>query len=122
MAKKILIVDDMGSMRMLLRMILQEEGYQLEEACNGTQALIKCMGTSPPDLVLMDVVMPEMNGLECCRRIKEGQDNIPVLMVTTRGEEQHMHEASSAGCDGYLTKPVNRFELINKVRRLLEAA
>jgi len=120
--KKILIVDDMTSVRMLVQMLLKNEEYELDEASDGVFALEKCQGDSPPDLVLLDVLMPNLSGLECCRRLKASEQtkNIPVIIVTTRGENKQKEEAFAAGCDDYLTKPINKDDLINKTRRLLD--
>jgi CheY-like chemotaxis protein len=118
MPKRILIVDDMSSMRMFLKLILKDDGFILEEAGCGKDALAKCRGATPPDLILMDVMMPEMDGLECCRQIKAFLA-VPVIMVTTKGEEQAVLQAHDAGCDGYVTKPVKKPELMTAIRKYL---
>ncbi len=119
--KKILIVDDMVSMRMLVSMLLKYEDFELDEAPDGQVALEKCQGDSPPDLVLLDVMMPKLSGVECCQLLKSSEKtkDIPVIIVTTRGEESQKEEAFAAGCDDYSTKPINKQELVKKIRRLL---
>lgn len=121
MAQKILIVDDMKTVRMLCSMILREEGFELEEADNGFQAVLKVSGAKPPDLILMDVMMPGMNGIECCRMIRKQNETIPIVMLTTKGEEQFVKEAKEAGCNAYLTKPINKLELVLRVKQLLKS-
>lgn len=118
MPKKILIVDDTTSVRMLLRMILKSTDYELVDATDGVEAFKFCNASSPPDLVLLDIIMPNMDGIECCRLIKAGKKtkHIPVIMVTTKGEAQQMEAAYAAGCDDYLTKPINRIELLAKIK------
>ncbi len=108
-------------MRMFLKTILQGEGFELDEAADGIQALAKCLGATPPDIILMDMVMPNMDGLECCRKIKDDKltKHIPVIMVTTMGESRQKVAAVLAGCDAYVTKPVDKSDLMSKIRRLL---
>ena len=118
MAKKILIVDDMTSVRMFLRMILRDEGFELDEASDGGQATEKCLGDNPPDIVLLDVVMPVMDGYECCRRIKAAREEIYIIMVTTHGEQAQKDEAFAAGCNDHLTKPIRQADLLEKLRDL----
>ena len=119
--KKVLIVDDMVSMRMLVNMLLKHEDLELDEAPDGNVALEKCQSDSPPDLILMDVIMPKLSGLECCQMLKSSEKtkNIPVIVVTTRGEDNQREEAFAAGCDDYATKPINKHDLVKKIRRLL---
>lgn len=120
MAKRILIVDDSPTVRMFEVLTLRAQGYAVFEATNGVEALAE-IARHPPDLVLLDVVMPDMDGIECCRRIKSNwrTKHIGVVMLTTRGKPDQMDEAYDAGCDDYLTKPVSRVALTTKVRRLL---
>ncbi len=119
-SKKILIVDDMTSVRMLVRMLLQGEQYQMDEAVNGKDALEKISTGAPPDLVIMDVMMPEMNGIDCCREVRQRYPGLPVVMLTTKGEESYVEMAKEAGASAYLTKPVRRIELLVKIKDLLK--
>jgi len=120
--KKILIVDDTGTMRLFIKLILSREGYSIEEAGNGVEALAK-IAAGKPKAVLMDVMMPEMDGIECLTRIKANPEtkDIPVIMVTTKGEDEPIRKATEAGCDGYVTKPISKIELLSKLKALLTA-
>ena len=121
MANKILIVDDTETMRLAERMMLAGEGYEIEIAEDGLEALDK-IASARPDLVLMDIMMPRMDGIECCRRIKgeEKTKDIKVVMVTTKSEYERVKEAFAAGCDDYITKPIDKTELISKLRDLMK--
>ena len=121
MANKILIVDDTKTMRLAERMMLAGEGYEREIAEDGLEALDK-IANARPDLVLMDIMMPRMDGIECCRRIKsdEKTKDIKVVMVTTKSEYERVKEAFAAGCDDYITKPIDKTELISKLRDLMK--
>ena len=121
MPSKILIVDDTETMRLYEHMLLSGQGYDLEMAENGVEALEK-IKVFEPDLVLLDIMMPEMDGIECCRRIKgdETTKNTKVVIVTTKSEYGKVKEAFAAGCDDYVTKPINRVELLTKMSELLK--
>ena len=121
MASKILIVDDTETMRLYEHMLLSGQGYELDMAENGVQALEKIKDFKP-DLVLMDIMMPEMDGIECCRRIKSDPESkkTKVVIVTTKSEYGKVKEAFAAGCDDYVTKPINRVELLSKMSELLK--
>jgi CheY-like chemotaxis protein len=95
-------------------------GIEILRATNGRQAVELAM-TSIPDLILLDVVMPEMNGIEVCRILRSQPDteHIPIVMATTRGEPRNIEEGYAAGCTDYVTKPLNRGELARKLRELL---
>ncbi len=118
--KKILLVDDSGTTLMMEKMLLKGHPWELITASNGEQAIERLTQNSP-DLVLLDVIMPGMNGFETCRAIRSrdvGRE-IPIIMVTTRGEEQHVEEGFASGCTDYVTKPINGTELVAKVRSYL---
>jgi len=121
MGSKVLIVDDTETMRLYEQMLLAGQGYELELAENGVQALDK-IKANKPNLVLLDIMMPEMDGIECCRQIKsdDGTRDIKVVMVTTKSEYEKVKEAFAAGCDDYVTKPINRVELLSKLKELLK--
>jgi CheY-like chemotaxis protein len=121
MASKILIVDDTETMRLFERMLLSGQGYDLDMAENGSEALKK-IGEFKPDLVLLDIMMPVMDGIECCRKIKSNEETkqIKVVIVTTKSEYGKVKEAFAAGCDDYVTKPINREELLSKMSELLK--
>ena len=121
MASKILIVDDTETMRLTQQMMLKDEDCEIDMATNGVEALEKIQHNRP-DLVLMDIMMPEMDGIECCRRIKTDASlsEIKVVMVTTRSEYSRVKEAFAAGCDDYINKPIDKEELLTKVNDLLK--
>ena len=120
MTKKILLVDDSNTVLLMERMILSQSRYELCTARNGREGVERAH-SERPDLILMDVVMPEMNGLDALAAIRahEATRDIPVIMVTTRGEADSMETGFARGCNDYVTKPVNSNELLAKVRNLL---
>jgi len=123
MARKILLVDDSATVLMMERMILASERFQIVTATNGEEAHERAR-TELPDLILMDIVMPKMTGIQACRAIKDdpATKHIPIILVTTRGEAESMEAGYSSGCNDYVTKPVNSAELLGKIRNLLGAA
>jgi CheY-like chemotaxis protein len=119
--KKILLVDDSCTARLVNRMIFsQKSNYTLISAVDGKEAVERAR-EEKPDLILMDIVMPRMTGLEACRVLKKDQvtSKIPVILLTTRGEEQYVQEGYASGCSDYLTKPVNDVELLDLLRAYL---
>lgn len=118
--KKILLVDDSTTMIMMERMALAGSGYQLLAARDGEEA-VKTARDQKPDLILLDVVMPKMDGFEVCRRLRaEGPTrDIPIIMVSTRGEERNIEKGFDSGCTDYVLKPLNGMELLTKVKSLL---
>jgi len=117
MGKKILLVDDTETVLMAEKMMLAGKGFQILVAKNGAEAL-QVVAQNPPDIILLDIMMPELDGIETCRRLKKDPNtsSIPVVMVTTKGDAQKVEESFSVGCDDYLTKPINKAELLEKVR------
>jgi len=118
--KKILLVDDSATVLMMERTILMKGQYEVVTASDGEQGVAKALAERP-DLILLDVIMPRMNGFEACRRIRE-QDatkSTPIIMVTTRGEEPNVEMGFQAGCSDYVTKPINALELMTKLKALL---
>ena len=118
--KKILLVDDSSTVLLMERMILSKSEYDVVTARDGQEGLERALAEKP-DLILMDVVMPRMDGFEACRRLREqeGTRSIPVIMVTTRGELQSVESGYASGCTDYVTKPINGLELLAKVRSCL---
>jgi len=118
--KKILLVDDSTTMIMMERVALSSGGYQLFAARDGEEAL-ETARDQRPDLILLDVVMPKMDGFEVCRRLRaEGPTrNIPIIIVSTRGEEGNIEKGFDSGCTDYVLKPLNGVELLTRVRSLL---
>jgi DNA-binding response OmpR family regulator len=121
--KKILLVDDSATALMWERMILKTEPYALFTASDGVQAVATAR-RELPDLILMDVVMPNMDGFEACQalRASAATRNVPIIMVTTRGEAKNVEEGFRSGCTDYITKPIDRLELLAKVRSCLAGA
>jgi CheY-like chemotaxis protein len=120
-SKKILLVDDSCTARLVNRMIFsQKSNYVLLSASDGKEA-VDTAKREKPDLILMDIVMPRMTGLEACRVLKKDSEtsSIPVILLTTRGEEQYVQEGYASGCSDYLTKPVNDTELIDLLQAYL---
>lgn len=117
---RILIVDDERHNRQLLEALLTPEGFLLDTACNGEEAL-GLVAKRPPDLILLDIMMPGMDGYEVARRIKANPltRSIPVVMVTAMDDRKAMLLGLSAGAEDFLTKPVDRAELSMRVRNLL---
>jgi DNA-binding response OmpR family regulator len=118
--KKILLVDDADTILMMERMILNRGGYELITAKDGQEAVAKAV-TERPDLILLDIVMPRMNGFEALKQLRsqEATKAIPIMMVTTRGEEENVETGFASGCDDYITKPLNGSEVLAKVRSFL---
>ena len=120
-AKKILVVDDSKTALLMERSILEQSTpYQCVTAMNGAEALVKAR-EEQPDLILMDVVMPRMNGFEACKKLREqaATRQIPIILVTTRGEESYTEAGFQSGCNDYITKPINSLELVELLRSYL---
>ncbi len=120
MAARILVVDDLLPNRRLLEAKLKSEFYEVETAENGLLAL-EAIKKNPPDIVLLDVMMPEMDGFEACRHIKENPETayIPVVMVTALSDVQDRLQGLNAGADDFLTKPINDLALFARIRSLV---
>jgi len=116
----VLVVDDESSIRNGLVFLLRKEGYAPLEASNGREALQKVQDEKP-DLVLLDIMMPELNGLEVCRRLKSNEDTrlIPVVLITAVHSHDEKIKAIDAGADDFVNKPINIAELRARVRSLL---
>jgi CheY-like chemotaxis protein len=118
--KKILLVDDSSTVLLMERMILSKNEYEVVTARDGVEGIEKARNERP-DLILMDVVMPRMDGFEAVRQLRQEETTreIPVIMVTTRGELTSVESGYAAGCSEYVTKPINGLELLAKVRSCL---
>jgi DNA-binding response OmpR family regulator len=123
MNKKILLVDDSPTAILWQRMILEEDRYEIVVATDGEEG-IRVARAERPDLVLLDVTMPRMSGFDALRALRADDDlrDIPVIMVTTRGRMPDVMEGYESGCNEYITKPLDRAELLMKVRSYLPAA
>ena len=122
---KILVVDDERAVRESLRRALELEGYEIELVEDGKAALSVLQEEEPqsqPDAVILDVLMPGVDGLEVCRRLRKGGNRVPVLMLTARDEVENRVAGLDAGADDYLTKPFALEELVARVRALLRRA
>jgi DNA-binding response OmpR family regulator len=114
MPKKVLLVDDSATMLMMEEMILkQRTNYECVTAKDGLDAISRAV-VEVPDLVLMDVVMPRMNGFEACKRMRmeTSLSGMPIILVTSRGEEEYVEAGFQSGCNDYITKPINGPELV----------
>jgi len=120
MRKKILCVDDSNVVLLMERHILAQTNYQLLTAGTGREA-VEIAQREKPDLILLDIVMPVMDGIETCRRLRaeESTRDIPIIMVTTRSEAQNVEQSYVTGCNEYLTKPIDSIELLAKVKNLI---
>jgi len=116
---KILVVDDERAVRDSLRRALELEGYEVELAADGAEALYRLESNGQPDAVVLDVLMPGVDGLEVCRRLRAKGNAVPVLMLTARAEVESRVEGLDAGADDYLPKPFALEELLARLRALL---
>jgi two-component system, OmpR family, response regulator MprA len=119
----ILVVDDEAAVRDALRRALELEGYEVELATDGLDALTRLEDDGPePDAVVLDILMPELDGLEVCRRLRRAGRRLPVLMLTARDGVSDRVEGLDAGADDYLVKPFALEELLARLRALLRRA
>ena len=117
MNKSILLVDDTETVLLFERTMLKGMGFQLRVAKDGAGALEE-VSRAAPDLILLDIVMPGLDGIETCRRLKDDPQtrDIPIVMVTTKGQPEMVEKAFEVGCDDYITKPLDKTELLSKVK------
>lgn len=118
--KKILLVDDSSTILMMEKFILRNGPYEILTATNGEEGVLKA-AEQMPDLILLDVIMPKMGGFEACKLLRSTRatSEIPIIMVTTRGEAANVEAGWANGCTDYVTKPINAIELLAKVRNFL---
>jgi DNA-binding response OmpR family regulator len=114
----VLLVDDEPNIVQLARMYLEREGFRVEAAGDG-QAALSLIGRKHPALVVLDVMLPELDGLEVCRRLRADRNYVPVLMLTARDEDIDKILGLELGADDYLTKPFNPRELVARVKAIL---
>ncbi|HEY2512559.1 MAG TPA: response regulator [Polyangiaceae bacterium] len=121
--KKIMLVDDSSTALLMEKAILAKRNFVLVTARDGEEA-VAMSRAERPDVILMDVMMPKMNGFEACRRIRDDPQtkDIPIIMVTTRGEMENLETGYASGCSDYVTKPINGLELLTKLEDLLGGA
>lgn len=120
MASKILVVDDEKEIRNLIEIYLKNEGYTVLKASNGEEAL-EVLSKEEIQLMILDIMMPKMDGMEVCRRVREHL-NIPILMLSAKSEDMDKIAGIMTGADDYLTKPFNPLELSVRVKALLRRA
>src|SRR6201996_8538548 len=120
MAEKILIVEDERNIASFVSMYLKNARYQVEIARDGGEALMKAENTKP-DLVVLDLMLPDIDGLEVCRQIRSTSD-VPILMLTARDDDIDKIVGLEVGADDYLTKPFNPRELVARIRSILRRA
>ncbi len=120
MKPRILITEDEGALVAMLRYNLEKEGYRVDEAADGGEALLK-VAEAPPDLILLDWMLPSLSGIEVCRQLRRNPAtrNIPIIMLTARGEEGDRVRGLDAGADDYVAKPFSPSELIARIRAVL---
>lgn len=119
--KKILLVDDSSTSRMTARMLLADhESYVLSSACDGKEGVEKAIAERP-HLILMDIEMPRMSGLEACKQLKQNNitKNIPIVLLTMRSEEAFVRQGYANGCSEFLAKPVNEEKLAMVIKKYL---
>ncbi|MCA1295718.1 response regulator transcription factor [Paenibacillus sp. alder61] len=118
MRSSILVIDDDEKITSMLRRGLAFEGYDVHTARNGAEGLSMVM-SADPDLIILDVMMPQIDGFEVCRRLREGGSGVPVLMLTAKDEVENRVKGLDTGADDYLVKPFALEELLARVRALL---
>lgn len=121
MAPHILVVEDEEQIASFIRRGLTYEGYEVEVAANGTDAMAKARDTRP-ELVILDLMLPGMDGLEVCHRLRAGNSSLPILILTARDSVSDRVQGLDAGADDYMVKPFALVELLARVRALLRRA
>ena len=120
-SQRILMVEDEEDIAFLIRFMLERHGFVVDHAADGRQAIEKITTSSPPDLTLMDIMLPYHDGLELIERLRAqaGWEQVPVLMLTAKAREADIVRALELGADDYVTKPFQPEELLARIRRLL---
>jgi len=123
MQKKILIADDEPNIVISLEFLMKREGFQVAVAADGAAAL-QTVATERPDLILLDIMLPKMDGFEICRQIRANPDwrDMKIVMLTAKGRETEVAKGLALGADAYVTKPFSTRDLAEQVRRLLTPA
>jgi DNA-binding response OmpR family regulator len=119
---RILIVDDEPSIVISLEYLMKREGFEVAVAADG-EAALAAVAARPPDLVILDVMMPKLNGFEVCQRLRAepAWRGVRILMLTAKGREPELQKGLALGADAYVTKPFSTRDLVAEVRRLLAA-
>jgi DNA-binding response OmpR family regulator len=123
MANKILVVDDEPNIVLSLEFLMKQAGFQVRTASDG-EAALAAITAEPPDLVLLDVMMPRKNGYEVCQAIRANPEwaNLRIIMLTAKGREVEREKGLALGADDYITKPFSTQEVVERVRELLAEA
>jgi len=119
--KKVLLVDDSSTALLLEQMILKKRAdFELISARDGQEAIDKATAEMP-DLIVMDIVMPRLSGMEALKqlRLNDSTRHIPIILVTSRGEPESIETGYASGCNDYVTKPINGTELLSKIQDLI---
>ena len=116
--QKILISDDERDLVLMLKLRLEIEGFKVIEAYDGEDAVLQ-VHNEKPDLILLDVMMPKINGFEVCRQIKEKNKQIPIIMFTAKGQEKDKEMGKRAGADDYVIKPFEFSDLMVLIKKYL---
>jgi two-component system response regulator MtrA len=118
MASRILVVEDDASVRAAVTMVLEASGFEVTTAADGRTAMVEASRPSRPDLVLLDLMLPEMSGLDVCRELRRSS-NVPIVMLTARADTADVVAGLELGADDYVTKPFEPVELAARVRAVL---
>jgi DNA-binding response OmpR family regulator len=122
MTRRILIVDDEPNIVLSLEFLMQQSGFEVAVARDGEEALAQ-MTAFRPHLVLLDIMLPKLSGYEVCQKLRQNPDwaGVKVVMLSAKGRELEVSKGLALGADAYVTKPFSTRELIDQVRRLLDA-
>ncbi len=122
MTKKILIVDDEPSIIVPLQFLMEQNGFETTVAFSGEEAM-EAIVSNPPDLILLDIMLPIIDGFEVCQRVRERSewDQVRIVMITAMGSEANIAKGLALGADAYITKPFSNAAVVEKVKELLEA-
>lgn len=123
MSKRVLVVDDEPNIVMSLEFLMRRAGFEVQVARNGKEALAALDGP-PPDLLLLDVMMPEFDGYEVCERVRSRPEwnRTKIIMLTARGRDVERERGLALGADAYVTKPFSTRDLVEQVKRMLGVA
>lgn len=123
MAKRVLVVDDEPNIVLSLEFLMRRAGFEVQVARDGREALAALAG-APPDLLLLDVTMPELDGYEVCERVraKPAWDATRIIMLTARGRDVERERGLALGADAYVTKPFSTRDLVEQAKRMLDVA
>lgn len=118
--KNILVVDDEVAISNILKFILIKNGYNVKIANNGEEALLK-IKESPPDLLMIDIMMPKMSGYDVCKKLKEMGlfEKFPIIMLSAKSQKEDFEKAEKIGINYYITKPFSPINVVEKVKKIL---